>query len=191
MLVPLLLLAVFVAFDAFYLHQRRARITERRHARHEVWLHVARGVVFYTLEVFVMSNVWFEGAYHAAFVALCGVSAATVAIAVADMLCELDARRRRGLPEARTSLSSRSRNSERSFARLRRALFADAGSPVVGRRGGEPAPVPALALALTCADRPREPGLARSLPVGPGLPGAARGGAQASPRRRALAGTPG
>jgi hypothetical protein len=160
----LLLLALAVAFDVFYLHRRRARITERRQAQHEVWPHVARGVVFDTLVVFVMSNALFEGAYHAAFVALCGVSGATVAIAVADMLCELDARRRHGLPEARTFPTSRSWNSEHGFARLRGALVADAGCPVGGRAQANDG-----CEAMSSQAPRREPG----------------------PHRRALAGTPG
>jgi hypothetical protein len=103
---PLVSLAVFVAFDVHVVHQRRARLTNRWQARHEGWLHVARGVA-YTLQFFFASSVWFEGAWHAAFAALCGVNATVVTIAVADMLCERDGRRSLfGLPEARTFTTS-------------------------------------------------------------------------------------
>jgi hypothetical protein len=90
----LLLLAIGLigAFDVFYFHQARARITERREARREAWIHVARGVV-YTLQFLAVPNLRFAGAWYAAFVAL---YVADAGIAVADVLCEPAARREVG-----------------------------------------------------------------------------------------------
>jgi hypothetical protein len=90
----LLLLAIGVigAFDVFYFHHHRARVTQRRQARREAWIHVARGAV-YTLQFIAVPNVAFEGAWYVAFVAL---YAADAAIAFADVLCEPAARREVG-----------------------------------------------------------------------------------------------
>jgi len=88
----LLVIGALGAFDVFYFHRRHARLTERRAARCEAWLHVARGVV-YTVQFAAVPNVRFGGAWYAAFVAL---YAADVAIAVADVLCEPEARREVG-----------------------------------------------------------------------------------------------
>ncbi len=90
----LLLLAIGLlgAFDVFYFHQARARITERREARREAWIHVARGVV-YTLQFVAVPNLRFAGAWYGVFIALYATDAA---IAVADILCEPAARREVG-----------------------------------------------------------------------------------------------
>lgn len=84
------------------------------------------------------------------------------------------------------------RETERSFARLRREFFADAGSRVVGRCGRKPAPCPELA-----CDAPDHPAdRAKPLP-GPGQrPGVIRATRshsrrQASQRTPTLAVTPG
>ena len=87
----LLAIALIGAFDTFHFHHR-ARITERREARREAWLHAARGVV-YTLQLVVVPNVAFTGAWYAAFIAL---YVADVAIAIADVRCEPAARREIG-----------------------------------------------------------------------------------------------
>jgi hypothetical protein len=77
------------AFDVFFFHLRQARITERRDARAEAWIHVARGIV-YTLQFAIVPNVKLCGAWYAAFAALFGVDAG---IAIADVLVEPDTRR--------------------------------------------------------------------------------------------------
>jgi hypothetical protein len=94
MLIPgLLLLAIALigAFDVFHFH-RRARITERPAARREAWLHIARGLI-YGLQLLIVPNVRFAGAWYAALVAL---YVADAAIAVADVCCEPAARREIG-----------------------------------------------------------------------------------------------
>ncbi len=106
LVLPVMSLVAFVAFDVRYLRQRRARLTQLWEGRYEGWLHGARGVA-YTLQFFVISDVWFEGVCHAALAALCGGNTTVIAIAVADLLCERDRRRNGGLPEARTSPMSR------------------------------------------------------------------------------------
>ena len=90
----LLLLAIGLlgAFDVFYFHRARARITERPQARREAWIHVARGAV-YTLQFVAVPNVRWQGAWYAAFAAL---FIADAAIAVADVRCEPAARREVG-----------------------------------------------------------------------------------------------
>jgi len=85
----LLLIGCLGAFDVFFFHRRQARIAERRDARAEAWIHVARGVA-YSLQFAIVPNVRLCGAWYAAFVALFAVDAA---IAVADVLVEPDTRR--------------------------------------------------------------------------------------------------
>ncbi len=85
----LLCIGTLGAFDVFYFHRYRARITERREARAEASLHAARGVV-YTLQFVAIPNVRAAGAWYAAFVAL---FVADVAIAIADVWVEPDTRR--------------------------------------------------------------------------------------------------
>ena len=90
--VLLLAIGLVGAFDVFYFHRRHARLTERPQARREAWIHVARGVI-YTLQLVVVPNVVFAGAWYAAFVAL---YVADVGIAVADVWCEPASRRELG-----------------------------------------------------------------------------------------------
>jgi hypothetical protein len=87
----LLLLAIGLlgALDVFFFHRRHSRITDRRDARVEAWIHVARGVV-YTLQFVLIPNVRFAGAWYAAFGLLFAVD---VVIAIADVLVEHDTRR--------------------------------------------------------------------------------------------------
>jgi hypothetical protein len=85
----LLLIGLLGAFDVLFFHRRQARITERRDARVEAWIHVARGVV-YTLQFAIVPNVKLAGAWYAAFVAL---FVADAAIAIADVLVEPQTRR--------------------------------------------------------------------------------------------------
>ncbi len=88
----LLLIGLLGAFDVFVFHRRQARLVERKAARREAWLHVARGIV-YTLQFALVPNVRFAGAWYAAFVALFVLDAA---IAVADVLAEPASRREVG-----------------------------------------------------------------------------------------------
>src|ERR1041384_7237436 len=106
LVLPVVSLIAFIAFDVHHLRRRRDRLIQLWEGRYEGWLHVARGLV-YSLQFVVLSDLWFGRMLYAAFAMVCGVSATVVAIAVADLLCERDRRRTGGLPEARTSSISR------------------------------------------------------------------------------------
>ncbi|APR84754.1 Hypothetical protein A7982_10103 [Minicystis rosea] len=88
----LLLIALLGAFDIAYFHWHRCRLARRAESRTEVWIHVARGVV-YALQMALVPNVRFAGAWYAAFVAL---FVADVAIAMADVAVEPASRRSQG-----------------------------------------------------------------------------------------------
>jgi hypothetical protein len=99
MLLPgllLLVVAALGAFDVFYFHRRRARLTERRASRREAWIHVARGVI-YTAQLFALPNVRFAGE---GLLAVVGLFVLDALIAFADIRCEPDSRRELGgLPD--------------------------------------------------------------------------------------------
>jgi hypothetical protein len=87
----LLLIGALGAFDIFTFH-RAAALTRRPDTRREAWLHVARGVV-YSVQFVLVATLELHGAWYAAFVALVGLD---VAIALADVACEPEARRAQG-----------------------------------------------------------------------------------------------
>ena len=99
MLTPSLLLlaiALLGAFDIAYFHTYRCRLSRRPESRTEAWIHVARGVV-YTLQLALVPNVRFAGAWYGAFAAL---FVADVGIALADVAVEPASRRSQGgLPD--------------------------------------------------------------------------------------------
>ncbi len=88
----LLVIALLGAFDVAYFHTYRCRLAHRPESRTEVWLHIARGVV-YALQMTLVPSVRFGGAWYAAFVAL---FVADVGIALADVAVEPASRRSQG-----------------------------------------------------------------------------------------------
>ena len=92
----LLTLALLGAFDIAYFHTYRCRLSRRPESRTEAWIHVVRGVI-YALQMALVPNVRFAGAWYAAFV---GLFVADVAIALADVAVEPASRRSQGgLPD--------------------------------------------------------------------------------------------
>ena len=95
MLTPSLLLLVIGllgAFDIAYFHWHRCGLGRRPESRTEVWIHVARGLI-YAAQLAVVPTVRFGGAWYAAFVTL---FIADVAIALLDVAVEPASRRSQG-----------------------------------------------------------------------------------------------
>jgi hypothetical protein len=80
------------AFDIAYFHWYKCRLASRPESRLEVWIHIARGVI-YALQFAIVPNVRLHGAYYAAFAAL---FVADVAVAWTDVAIEPDSRRSQG-----------------------------------------------------------------------------------------------
>jgi hypothetical protein len=95
MLTPCLLLTamgLLGAFDIAWFHTHKARLTAHAASRREVWLHVARGVV-YAAQFALVPNVRFAGGWYGAFV---GLFVADIAIAALDVAVETASRRAQG-----------------------------------------------------------------------------------------------
>ncbi len=88
----LLVIALLGAFDIAYFHTYRCRLSRRPESRTEAWIHVVRGVV-YTLQLALVPNARFTGAWYGAFVAL---FVADVAVALLDVAVEPASRRSQG-----------------------------------------------------------------------------------------------
>ncbi|WP_437321574.1 SRPBCC family protein [Sorangium sp. So ce385] len=89
------------AFDIAYFHWHRCRLGERAESRAEVWIHVARGFI-YALQLALVPNVQFHGAFYAVFVAL---FVADIGVAMADIAVEPASRRSQGgLPAGEYSM---------------------------------------------------------------------------------------
>lgn len=80
------------AFDIAYFHWYKCRLSSRPESRLEVWIHVARGVI-YALQFAIVPNVRFHGAFYVAFAAL---FAADIAVAWTDVAIEPASRRSQG-----------------------------------------------------------------------------------------------
>jgi hypothetical protein len=80
------------AFDIAYFHWYKCRLSSRPESRLEVWIHVARGVI-YALQFALVPNVRFHGAYYVAFAAL---FAADIAVAWTDVAIEPASRSSQG-----------------------------------------------------------------------------------------------
>ena len=88
----LVLICVLGLFDIVFFHRHHANLTQRPECRTEAWVHIARGVI-YTLQLVVVANVAFYGAWYAALVVLYVLD---VTIAWVDVWIEPDARRSQG-----------------------------------------------------------------------------------------------
>jgi hypothetical protein len=88
----LLVMSLIGAFDIAYFHTYRCRLSHRAESRTEAWIHVVRGVI-YALQMALVPNVRFAGAWYAAWVAL---FVADVGVALADVAVEPASRRSQG-----------------------------------------------------------------------------------------------
>jgi hypothetical protein len=88
----LLVMSLLGAFDIAYFHTYKCRLSHRVESRTEAWIHVVRGVI-YALQMALVPNVRFAGAWYAAWVAL---FVADVGIALADVAVEPASRRSQG-----------------------------------------------------------------------------------------------
>jgi len=88
----LAIIGLLGAFDIAYFHWYKCRLSSRPESRLEVWIHVARGVI-YALQFAIVPNVRFHGAFYVAFAAL---FAADIAVAWTDVAIEPASRRSQG-----------------------------------------------------------------------------------------------
>jgi hypothetical protein len=95
MLTPSILLLVvglLGAFDIVYFHWHRCGLGRRAESRTEVWIHVARGLI-YAVQLAVVPSVRCTGAWYGPFVA---IFVADVGIAMSDVVVEPASRRSQG-----------------------------------------------------------------------------------------------
>jgi hypothetical protein len=90
--VLLVILGVLGAFDIAYFHMHRCRLAGRPESRTEAKIHVGRGVI-YALQMALVPNVRFAGAWFAAWVLL---FAADIGVALADVAVEPRSRENQG-----------------------------------------------------------------------------------------------